>query len=122
MSQSALRHVSAIADERIRGFIAGQRGPVLRPGEDGFDTTRRIWNGMIDRRPGLIARCTGVADVQGAVRFAAENDVLLAVRGGGHNAAGHAVCEGGLMIDLSLMRGVRVDPAARTVHAQGGAT
>src|SRR5215211_8337026 len=86
------------------------RGALLRPGEEGYDEARRVWNGAIDRRPALIARCAGADDVIEAVRFARERDLLVSVRGGGHAVAGHAVCDGGLMIDLSLMKGIRVDP------------
>ena len=86
------------------------RGALLRPGEEGYDEARRIWNGAIDRRPALIARCAGADDVVEAVRFARERDLLVSVRGGGHAVAGHAVCDGGVMIDLSLMKAIRVDP------------
>jgi FAD/FMN-containing dehydrogenase len=96
------------------------RGGVVRPHDPGYDEARRIWNGEIDRRPGLIARCMGTADVIAAVRFARERDLLVAVRGGGHAIAGHAVCDGGLVIDLSPMRGVWVDPLGRTARVQGG--
>jgi FAD/FMN-containing dehydrogenase len=96
-------------------------GELLRPGERGFEEARRIWNGAIDRRPGLIARCARVADVAAAVRFARERDLLVAVRGGGHGVSGHAVCDGGVVIDLSAMRGVHVDPRAQTARADGGA-
>jgi FAD binding domain/Berberine and berberine like len=96
------------------------RGALLRPGEEGYDEARRIWNGAIDRRPALIARCAGADDVAVAVRFARERDLPVSVRGGGHAVAGHAVCEGGLMIDLSLLKAVRVDPEARVARAAGG--
>lgn len=96
------------------------RGPVLRPGDEGYDDVRRVWNGMIDKKPALVVRCTGAADVIAAVNFAREHRLLVAVRGGGHNVAGTAVCDGGLMIDLSLMKGIRVDPVARTARAQPG--
>jgi FAD/FMN-containing dehydrogenase len=97
-------------------------GSLLGPGELGYDEARVIFNGMFDRRPGLIARCQGTADVMDAVAFARRHDLLISVRGGGHNVAGNAVCEGGLMIDLSRMKGVHVDRTARTVRVQGGAT
>lgn len=97
-------------------------GDVLRPRTDGYDDARALWNGMIERRPGLIARCTGVDDVQQAVRFAAAHDLLVAVRGGGHNVAGTAGVDGGLVIDLSAMRDIDVDPQAHRAHAGGGAT
>jgi hypothetical protein len=100
----------------INGFL----GAVLEPGDNGYEAARRIWNGDIQRRPAMIARCTGTADVMAAVRFARERELSVAVRGGGHAVAGHALCEGGLVIDLSPMIGVRVDPVAGTVRAQGG--
>jgi FAD/FMN-containing dehydrogenase len=96
------------------------RGALLRPDEEGYDEARRIWNGAIDRRPALIARCAGADDVAEAVRFARERDLAISIRGGGHAVAGHAVCDGGLMIDLSLMKAVHVDPEARTARAAGG--
>jgi len=96
------------------------RGALLRPGEEGYDEARRVWNGAIDRRPALIARCAGADDVAAAVRFAREHELRIAVRGGGHAVAGHAVCDGGVMIDLSLMKAVSVDPRARTARAAGG--
>ena len=96
------------------------RGALLRPGEEGYDEGRRIWNGAIDRRPALIARCAGADDVVEAVRFAREHDLLVSVRGGGHAVAGHAVCDGGVMIDLSLMKAIEVDPETRTARAAGG--
>src|SRR5262245_29762932 len=80
------------------------RGELISPDHPGYDEARKVWNGMIDRRPALIARCTGVADVRSAVRFAREHDLLVAVRGGGHNVAGTAVCDGGMVIDLSPMK------------------
>src|SRR4029077_2472047 len=101
---------------------AGLRGPLLRPGEGGYDDARKVWNGMIDRRAALVARCAGAADVVAAVRFARTHELLVSVRGGGHNIAGNAVCEGGLLIDLSPMRAVRIDPARRTARVEPGAT
>jgi hypothetical protein len=106
----------------IESFGTSLRGTLLRPGDAGYDTARQIWNGMIDKRPGLIARCAGTADVIQAVNFARTHNLLLSVRGGGHNITGNAVCDGGLMIDLSPMKGIRVDPATRTARAQGGVT
>jgi FAD/FMN-containing dehydrogenase len=111
-----------LTDGVIDDFRTKLRGPLLRPDSNGYDDARRVWNSLIDRRPALIALCTGVADVIAAVNFANEHDLLLAVRGGGHNVSGSAVCDDGLVIDLSAMRGVRVDRATQTVHAQGGAT
>ena len=97
-------------------------GELIRPGGDRYQSARRIWNGMIDKRPALIARCTGVADVVAAVDFAREHGLLVAVRGGGHNVAGHALCDDGIVIDLSGQKGIGVDPAARTARAQPGVT
>ena len=112
---------AAVLNEGTVGELrTSLRGDVTLPGEQGYDDARKVWNGSIDRRPGAIARCTGVADVMAAVRFARERDLLVSVRSGGHGVAGQAVCEGGLMIDLSPMRGIRVDPAGRTVRAESG--
>jgi FAD/FMN-containing dehydrogenase len=99
---------------------ASFRGDLLLPESEGYDAARRIWNGAIDRHPACIARCKGVADVVAVVRFARERELLVAVRSGGHGVAGHAVCDGGLVIDLSLMKGIGVDPNARTAWAQAG--
>ena len=98
------------------------RGEILRPGDMEYDASRGIWNAMIDRRPSIIVRCHGVADVIAAVNFARNHGLLAAVRGGGHGVAGHAVCDSGMMIDLSSMRAVRVNPGARRAWVQGGAT
>jgi len=98
------------------------RGQLLTPSDEGYEAARKVYNGMIDKRPGAIARCVNVADVIAAVRAARNQDVLVAIRGGGHNAGGLGICDGGLVIDLSLMRSVRVKPAARTVRAEGGCT
>src|SRR5438477_12235517 len=97
-------------------------GDLLRPGDAGYDETRRIHNGMIDKRPALIARCRSSADVASALAFARDRGLELSVRGGGHNVAGRAVPEGGVMIDLSTMRAVAVDAGARRARVQGGAT
>jgi FAD/FMN-containing dehydrogenase len=96
-------------------------GPVLLPNDDGYDMARQLWNGMLDKRPAIIARCTGVADVLACVNFARTHNVLVAVRGGDHSVAGNASCDGGLMLDLSLMKNVRVDPVKQTARAGGGA-
>jgi len=111
--------LDSAAMEKLRTVV---RGVVLCPGQDGYDSARTIPNGMINRRPAVIVRCTGAADVMASVRFAREHDLLLAVRGGGHSVAGKCVCEGGLMIDLTPMKGIRVDPARRTARAQTGLT
>jgi FAD/FMN-containing dehydrogenase len=96
------------------------RGELLLPTSPGYDTARRIWNGAIDRHPACIARCAGVADVVAAVRFARKRDLEVAVRSGGHGVGGQALCDGGLVIDLSPMKGIRVDPTARTARAEAG--
>jgi FAD/FMN-containing dehydrogenase len=96
------------------------RGELLGPVDEGYDRARAIWNGSIDRRPALIARCTGAADVMAAVGFAGQHGVLASIRAGGHNVSGSAVCDGGIMIDLSAMKGIRVDPRSRTVRAEPG--
>jgi FAD/FMN-containing dehydrogenase len=106
----------------IADFTAGFRGAVIMPGDPGYDEVRVLSNAMHDKRPTLIARCTGTADVIAAVNFARTHDLLVAVRGGGHNVAGTGSCDGGIMIDLSAMTGVHVDAKAQTVCAQGGAT
>ena len=112
----------ALDDDAIAALGASLGGPVLRPGEAGYDEARTIFNGMIDRKPALIARCTSTGDVVKAVRFAREHELEVSVRGGGHNVAGIAITNGGLMLDLTPMKGIRVDAAARTVRAQGGVT
>jgi FAD/FMN-containing dehydrogenase len=106
----------------LTAFRAAVRGETLAPGEAGYEQARAVWNGMIDRRPALIVRCSGVADVLLGIELARAHDLVLCVRGAGHHVAGRSVCDGGLVIDLSRMRGVRVDPGARTVRVGAGAT
>lgn len=110
----------ALEQKQVDGLRAALRGPLLRAGDTGYDEARSLWNAMIDRRPALVARCIGVADVLAGVRFARETGIALSLKGGGHNISGLAVAEGGLMLDLSLMRGVWVDPPSRTARAQAG--
>src|SRR5215470_309865 len=110
----------ALEDSVVSKFDAGLQGTVLRPSDAGYDAARTVWNGMVDKRPALIARCAGTADVVHCVRFAREHDLLVSVRGGGHNYAGNSVCDAGMMIDLSPMKGIRVDPARGVAHAQPG--
>lgn len=117
--QNGITMVSAAA---IEEFAARLRGRVLIATDAAYDEARTIWNGMIDRRPGLIVQCAGAADVVNAVRFAAENRLLVAVRGGGHNIAGNAVCDGGMVIDLTPMKSVRVDATTKTAWVEPGAT
>ncbi|HZQ36368.1 MAG TPA: FAD-binding oxidoreductase [Dehalococcoidia bacterium] len=112
----------ALAESTLQALRADFRGTLIEPGTAGYDEARSVWNGNIDKRPALIARCSGVADVVAAVNFARDNGLVVAVRGGGHNAAGYGTCDDGIVIDLSPMKGVRVDPAARTAFVQGGAT
>ncbi|KTG27713.1 FAD-binding oxidoreductase [Haloferax profundi] len=110
-----------VTDQQIRALSADVLGAVVRPTDADYDDSRAVWNGMIDKRPALIVRCTGVADVVRSVAFARENDLLVAIRGGGHNVAGTAVCDDGIVIDLSEMTSVRVDPDERTARVSGGA-
>ncbi|MHC3439111.1 FAD-binding oxidoreductase [Natrialbaceae archaeon A-gly3] len=111
-----------LVGEQLEQFDAALHGDVIRPGDDAYDDARAVWNGMIDKHPAIIARCRGVADVISAVEFARDQDLRLAIRGGGHNVAGTAVCDDGLVVDLSEMRGVWVDPGERTAWVQAGAT
>jgi FAD/FMN-containing dehydrogenase len=115
MTQHVDNHDAVV--NHLRGRI---RGLLLRPGDAGFDEARSVWNAMIDRHPALIVRCLGVSDVVACVNAAREYGVPLSIKGGGHNIAGLAVCDGGLMLDMSLMRGVWVDPAERVARAQAG--
>jgi FAD/FMN-containing dehydrogenase len=110
-----------IGDAAFQQLRAAFRGSLIAADDNEFDEARKVWNGMIDRRPGLIAQCAGAADVIAAVNFARTHGLLVAVRGGGHSWPGHSVCDDGLMIDLCRMRGVRVDLATKTVRGQGGA-
>lgn len=109
-----------ISESVIQKFRESVRGQTLCPGEGDYDQARTLPNAMIDRRPAVIVRCSGAADVIACVRFAREHDVIVAVRGGGHSIPGNSVCEGGLVVDLSSMKGIRVDPAGRTVRAETG--
>ena len=114
--------VTILDEAVVAEFVAGFRGAVIQPGDPGYDEARRVRNGLIDRAPALIARCSGTADVIHSVNFARDSDLLLSVRGGGHNVAGNAVNDGGIVIDLSGMTAVHVDPQARTARVEGGAT
>ena len=111
----------SISQDVLQEFAASVRGTLLHPGDAGYDGARTVWNAMIDKRPALIVRCAGTADVLAAVNFARQHDLLVSVRGGGHSVAGHAVCDQGLMIDLSPMRSVRVDPGRRRAMVEPGA-
>src|SRR5918998_5305231 len=111
-----------LEDAVVQEFAANLRGELLRPEDEGYETARAVFNGMIDRHPALIARSAGVADVIRGVDFARTHNLPLSVRGGGHNVAGNAVCDGGVMLDLSPMKGMRVDPGRQTAQAQAGLT
>lgn len=113
---------TALQEAVVQGFQESLRGELIAPGDEGYDEARKVYNGMIDRRPRLIVRCAGVADVISAVNFARVADLAVAVRGGSHNVVGFAVCDDGLVIDLSRMKGIRVDPTKGTVRAEGGCT
>src|SRR6266404_1641769 len=111
---------SVLGAPEIAALRSGPRGAVLLSGDEGYETARRVWNGDVDRRPAVIVRCLSSCDVQRAVDLATKRDLLVSVRGGGHSAPGYGTNEGGLVIDLSPMKGIRVDRDARTVSAQGG--
>ncbi len=115
------RETSTVLNETtVQAFQGTLRGELLRSSDARYDSAQTVWNGMIDKRPALIVRCVGVSDVINAVKFARTHDVLVSVRGGGHNIAGNSVCAGGLMIDLAAMQGIHVDPVRRTARAQAG--
>jgi FAD/FMN-containing dehydrogenase len=109
-------------DEVIAKFKTSFRGEIIQPGDEHYEQARKLYNAMIDKRPLLIARCRDVADIISAIRFGRQNNLLTAIRGGGHSGPGLGSCDDGLMIDLSLMKGVRVDPESRTIRAEGGCT
>jgi FAD/FMN-containing dehydrogenase len=122
MTSSDLEQPPAVGEASVRELRDALRGELVTATDAAYDEARSVWNGMIDRRPAMIARCTGTRDVIAAVGFARSEGLTVAVRGGAHNVAGNATCDGGLVIDLSPMKGVRVDAEARTVRAQGGMT
>lgn len=123
MKAQTMRHDPiTLAPDDVEALDKRLRGPLLREGDTGYEAARQVWNGMIDKQPALIVRAAGPADVIDAVRFAKGRELLVAVRGGGHNVAGNAVCDGGLAIDLSPMNSVRVDLEAQTARVEGGAT
>ena len=111
--------MSAMSVEELRSAV---RGAIVQPGDSEYESTRQVYNAMIDKRPAIIVRCVDVADVIASVNYARTNGILTAIRGGGHNGGGLGTCDDGLVIDLSLMKGIRVDPAARTVRVEGGCT
>ena len=114
--------VAGLEKMDIATLKASLRGELLQPEDEGYDTARRVWNGMIDRKPAIIVRCAGVDDAIHAVNFDRTHRLLVSVRGGGHNVSGNAVCEGGIVIDLSRMKGILVDPVTRMAWAQAGLT
>src|SRR5947209_2181073 len=125
MTELTIRTLDAtrtIPEEALAALQGRMRGSVALPGQEGYDAARTVWNAMIDRRPAFVARCLCEEDIAHAVKLARDEKLLLAVRAGGHSIAGNAVCDGGLLIDLSLMRSVRVDPFSRTARVQPGAT
>jgi FAD/FMN-containing dehydrogenase len=113
---------SGVEEAQVQAFQASLRGQLIRPGDSNYDEVRAVYNGMIDKRPAFIARCANVADVIRSVNFGRENGLTVAIRGGGHNGPGLGTCDDGLVIDLSPMKGVRVDPVAKTVRVEGGCT
>src|SRR6059036_23637 len=122
MTAQAALATEPIAATAVEEFETRLRGELLRAAGPEYDAARRVFNAMIDRRPAFIARCAGVADVIESVKFARSNNLLAAVRGGGHNVTGNAVCDDGLVIDLTPMKGVWIDPAARVARVQAGLT
>ena len=118
--QAVVPQVQLFDDAAVAEFKASLRGELLHPHDAGYDEARAVWNAMIDKNPALIARCLGTVDVMSAVNFARTHNLTVSVRGGGHNVAGNAVCDGGLMIDLSPMKGIRVDPSRRTARVEPG--
>ncbi len=118
----AVQSIVRTRSDRFDALSARLAGELIKPQHHEYETARQVWNGMIDKRPAAIARCASADDVAQAIRFATESELPVAVRGGGHNVAGTAVVEDGMVIDLSAMRAVRIDRSGRTVHVRGGAT
>jgi FAD/FMN-containing dehydrogenase len=112
----------AIKTKELQDFKTHLHGKLIVPGDDSYDSARKVWNGMIDKYPALIARCTSVSDVVMAVQFARSQQLVVAVRSGGHSYPGHSTCNGGLVIDLSPMKAIQVDPGKRTARVQAGVT
>ena len=121
MATTTAKITPTLDESAVQSLAAAMRGALIQPGDPGYDDARAVYNAMIDRRPALIAQCTNVADVIAAVNFGRDNDLLVAIRGGGHHGAGLGVVDDGLVIDLSRMNGIRVDPTARTARVEGGA-
>src|SRR5947209_6076976 len=122
MTAGQMAGTSGLGEATVRELRDALRGGLVLPGDPDYDAARSVWNGMIDRRPAMIARCAGASDVITAIGFARSEGLTAAVRGGGHNVAGNATCDGSLVIDLSPMKGVRVDAGERWVSAQAGLT
>src|SRR5262245_15963797 len=121
MTAPTAERINPPSDTVTGKVIPEFRGALIDAQHEDYDQSRAVWNGTVRRRPRLIARCTGTADVAAAIRFARDRDLEIAVRGGGHNVAGTAVCDDGIVIDLSAMRAVTVNPERRIAHVQGGA-
>ncbi|HTR45434.1 MAG TPA: FAD-dependent oxidoreductase [Thermodesulfovibrionales bacterium] len=113
---------TVLGEEEIGSFTRSLRGEVVRPDDERYDDARRVWNGMIDRRPAMIVYCTDADDVIRSVRFASSRELRIAVRSGGHNVAGNSVCDSGMVIDLSAMKGIEVNALTRTARAEAGLT
>src|SRR2546423_3905191 len=122
MTSSQTASKSDLGEATVQDLRSALRGSLVLPDDAAYDEARSVWNGMIDRRPALIARCAGTSDVIAAIGFARSEGLTVAVRGGAHNVAGNATCDGGPVIDLSPMKGAQVDAQARTVRAQAGLT
>lgn len=120
MATSVSTGTQVLDESAVQSLATALRGPLIRPGDPSYDEARRLYNAMIDKRPALIAQCVDVADVITAVNFARDQGMLVAIRGGGHNGPGLGSVDDGLVIDLSRMNGVRVDPATRTARVEGG--
>src|SRR3974377_902833 len=114
--------VFAPADSVVQHFAGSLRGKLVRPEDAEYETARRVYNAMIDKRPRLVVQCADIADVIAAVNFARQHKMLVAIRGGAHNVAGFSTCDDGLVIDLSRLKGIRVNPMRRTVRVEGGCT
>jgi FAD/FMN-containing dehydrogenase len=121
MATTTVESAPTLDETAVQGLAAAMRGPLIRRGDPSYDEARKVYNAMIDKHPALIAQCANVADVIAAVNFARDNDIIVAIRGGGHNGPGQGTVDDGLVIDLSPMNGVRVDPEARTARVEGGA-
>src|SRR5687768_7760180 len=120
MATTTVESAPTLDETAVQGLAAAMRGPLIQRGDPSYDEARTIFNAMIDKHPALIAQCANVADVIAAVNFARDNNIIVAVRGGGHNGPAPGTVDDGLVIELSPMTGVRVDPAARTPQVEGG--